>query len=40
MGKWNLKKQSQFAKLTAKGADQAPPNVRMKGKTENAREIM
>ena len=28
-----LKKQSQFATLTTKGAEQAPPNAHMKGET-------
>ena len=35
-----LKKQSQFAKLTTKGAEQAPPNAHIKGKTKNGREIV
>jgi hypothetical protein len=35
-----LKKQSQFAKLTAKGAEQAPPNAHIKGKIVNVREIV
>jgi hypothetical protein len=28
----NLKKQSQFAKLTSKGAEKAPPNAHVKDK--------
>jgi len=35
-----LKKQSQFATLTSKGAEQAPPTAHIKGKTENIREIV
>ena len=35
-----LKKQSQFATLTAKGVEQALPNAHIKGKTENIREIV
>ena len=34
-----LKKQSQFVRFTAKGAEQAPPNAHIKGKTVNIREI-
>jgi hypothetical protein len=36
----DLKKQSQFGKLTAKGAEQVPTNAHMKCKTENIREIV
>jgi hypothetical protein len=36
----HLKKQSQYAKLTAKGAEQAPQNAHIKGKTEKTREIV
>jgi hypothetical protein len=35
-----LKKQSQFAKFTAKGAEQAPPNAHIKDKTDNIKEIV
>ena len=32
---YHLKKQTQFAKLTAKGAEQALPNAHMKGLEDN-----